>query len=134
MFIQMFSSSIHVILYTGIKKEIINFNKDENIMEIYSKYGLDTTKYIHQTTHLNQLPNKSYFICPKDKTHTIFFNDEPIEIPIDMNVGEFQLYINCYEDICFVRKTDDNTFQSYTAYFLDETFTPNNYYTNKFKS
>jgi hypothetical protein len=112
----------YIILYTGIKKEIItNYKKGmENMLEIYTENGLDVTTFFHKTTHQNQ--NKIYFICQKDKTHTIFFNDEPMEIPIDMNVSEFQLYINCYEDICPI--------ECCTAYFLDETFTKNGKYTN----
>ncbi len=126
----MTTTQIYIILYTRIKKEIIHFTKEiENIMEVYTEYGLDTTTYIHQTTHLNQ--NKTYFICPKDNTHTIILNDEPIEIPIDMNVSEFQFYINCYDDICPIRKTNKMV-NIYAAYFLDETFTPNNQYTNKY--
>jgi hypothetical protein len=53
-----------------------------------------------------------------------------MEIPIDMNVSEFQLYINCYEDIHPVIKTNDTIVESCAAYFLDETFTKNGKYTN----
>ena len=114
-------SSNYIILYTGIKKEIIFYKKGiENILELYTENGLDIDTYFHKTNHLN--PDKAYFICPKNKTHTIIFNDELFEIPIDMNVSEFQFYINCYEDICPI--------ECCTAYFLDETFTKNGKYTN----
>ena len=125
--------SNYIILYTGIKKEIIFYKKGiENILELYTENGLDITTYFHQTNHLNL--DKAYFICPKNKTHTILFNNEPFEIPIDMNVAEFQFYINCYDDIHPVIKTTDTTVESYAAYFLDETFTTNKKYTNDFFS
>ena len=119
-------STIYIIIYIGLWKELINYKGCiENIMEIYTEHGLDITKYIHKSIQKN-----AYYICQKDKIHTIIFNDEPIEIPIDMDVSEFQIYSNSYIDICPIVKTVDNTFESSAAYFLDETFTANKKYTN----
>ena len=112
----------------------MDYIKDnETFTDVYTKYYLDQSKYIHK-----KYPNSSdtgkvfYYICEKDKLHTIIFNDESIEIPINMNIHEFQIYIRSIIDIC--RINEDSSIYKYKT-FSGELFVTNNNnkckYTNK---
>jgi hypothetical protein len=119
----------NILLYMGYKKETFYIKNMENIMDIFVTYQLDPCKYTHIS--IKQFDTTPvYFICQKDQTHFIYFNNEKIEIPIDMNVGEFQKYVNLYNNIFLIENENYDNNIKLTPYFSDETFTTNNKYTS----
>lgn len=112
----------NILLYMGYKKETLYIKNMENIMDIFVTYQLDPCKYTHMSINELHTTKPVYFICQKDQTHFIYFNDAKIEIPIDMNVGEFQKYANSYNNIYLIDTVE------FIPYFSDETFTTNKKY------
>ena len=113
-----------ILLYMDYKTEKFCIKENDDIMDIYVKYNLDSS-YIHNKS--NQNDTSVYFICKKKHLHTIYYKNDKIEIPIYMNVLEFQIYVNLFEDI-YSEKNEKEFLQSKQLYFLDDTFTSNWHY------
>jgi hypothetical protein len=69
----------------------------------------------------------SFFISKRDSMHTIICNKKSIEIPIDMNVHEFQMFTGLYGNVYNITNNSECT------YYQDDTFTSNGtYYTTEY--
>jgi len=60
----------------------------KNVMTMNDFPIYDSSKYIY----CNNTNSTSTFICEKSRLHTIEYNNELIQIPIDMTVSEFQTF------------------------------------------
>ena len=113
-----------ILLYMDYKNERFYIDDIEKIMDIYEKYNLDKSTYIHKSI---QNVTSVYFICKKDQLHTIYFQNKKMEIPLHMNVCEFQIYVNSFQVIYHEK---NNCFIHKLLYYSDDTFTTNNHYSS----
>jgi hypothetical protein len=125
----------HVFVYLGYKKEYIPFDSVDEIYNLFSLF--DPTKFVLRNNdnieNIEQTHNNYYFISNIDSMHKIIFsqlgiendqrcNNQSIEIPIDMNVHEFQAFIGLYGDVYNI------TNNSRCIYYPEDTFTSNGKY------
>lgn len=129
-----------IVLYNERMKklggEIVYFNNDDEnngFVDVFAKNKLDSKTYIHRKYKYvknDDTIKKVYYICHKDETHTIIFNDEPIEIPMYMNIVAFQMFIRChYKDMCRINE-DETIYRYEPSPSSKDLFVANNKYTN----